>query len=182
MKFRIITSLLLILFIFPACNEGDGDLDYGFQYIYMPQAMSSGGLDNYYQVPSGGGENNYNFKVENDKFNIILGVLRSGKFANSAFSVNVAATDPSAAILASLGGMVMPSELYTLPQKVEVSADKSGETFYLALDANTLKSDTYKGQKLLLTVSISNPSKFELAETGTSVVVVVDVDKVKKYL
>jgi hypothetical protein len=52
----------------------------------------------------------------------------------------------------------------------------------LAIDTNALKSDTYKGKILLLTVSIDNPSKFELAEDGTSVVVVVDVNKVRKYL
>jgi len=182
MKVKIILSLLLILSIFSSCKKGDGDQDYGFPYIYMPQAMLSGGLDNYYNVPSGGGEYTYNFKVENGKLNIILGVLRSGKLPNEAYSVNVSAEAPSSSVLAAVGGIVMPSTLYTLPQKVDVSADKSGESFYLSIDSNTLSSATYAGKKLVLTISINSPSKFELAETGTDVVVIVDVNKVVKFL
>ncbi len=181
MKLRIFLSLLLVVAIFSACKKGDGDQDYGFPYIYMPQSTLSGGLDNYYTVPSGGGEYTYNFKIENGKLNIILGVLHSGKLPDAAYSVTVSGTEPSASVLAAVGGIAMPSSLYTLPQKVDVSGDKSGETFYLSVDAAALASETYSGQKLVLTVGISNPSKFELAETGTSVVVIVDVDKVKKF-
>lgn len=182
MKHRIILSLLLALSIFSACKEGDGDKEYGFPYIYMPQSTVSGGLDNYYAVPSGGDEYTYNFKVENGKINVILGVLRSGKLANAAYSVNINATEPSSSILSAVGGIAMPSGLYTLPQKVDVSADKAGEAFYLSVDANALASATYSGKKLVLTVSISNPSMFELAETGTSVVVVLDVNSINAFL
>ena len=37
-------------------EEGDGDADYGFGKVYMPQAVSTGGLNNSYAVPSGGGD------------------------------------------------------------------------------------------------------------------------------
>lgn len=182
MKYKIILIVLVVFSISMGCQKGDGEKDYGFPYIYMPQAMVSGGLDNYYSVPAGGGEYSYNFNVEEGKLNVILGVLRSGKVSNEAYSVSVNSMDPSADELAAVGAALMPSGIYTLPQTVEVPADKSGEAFYLSVDAEALKSGAYDGQKLAVIVEISNPSNFELAEDGTSVVVILDVNSIKEFL
>ncbi|MGQ8335511.1 hypothetical protein ACUNWD_03110 [Sunxiuqinia sp. A32] len=181
MKLRIVLMLLLILPIVYSCQEGDGDQDYGFAYIYMPQAMVSGGLDNYYNVPAGGAEYTQNFKVEDGKVKVILGVLHSGKLSDEAYSVDVNSSAPSSDVLSEVGGVVMPA-IYSLPQSVSVSADQSGEAFYLSIDANELSTGNYDGQKLVLVVEISNPSNFELADVGTSVVVIVDVDSIKSHL
>lgn len=182
MKYKIILIVLVVLSISMGCQKGDGDKDYGFPYIYMPQATFSGGLDNYYSVPAGGGEYSYNFKVEEGKLNVILGVLRSGKVSNEAYSVSVNSLDPSAEELAAIGAVLMPSSIYSLPQTVEVPADQSGETFYLSIDAEALKSGVYDDQKLAMIVEISNPTNFELAEDGTSVVVILDVNNIKEFL
>lgn len=182
MKLRILLISLLILTISYSCQEGDGDQDYGLAYIYMPQAMVSGGLDNYFNVPSGGSEYTYNFKVQDGKLNVILGVLRSGKLPNKAYSVTVTASVPSSNILSAIGGVAMPSSIYSLPQEVNVPSDQSGGTFYLSIDADALNSNVYNGKKLVLIVAVSNPSNFELAEEGTSVAVVIDVDDIKAFL
>ena len=74
---------------FAAC-DGDGDADYGFGKIYMPQAMQSGGLNNSYAVPSGDGEYTYNFRVTAGYVKAVLGVTRSGKLSDArGFSVSV---------------------------------------------------------------------------------------------
>ena len=182
MKIKIVLLILLAFSILTGCQEGDGDDDYGFAYIYMPQAMVAGGLENNYNVPSGGGESAYNFKVNDGKLNIILGVLRSGKLSDKAFSVDINAFVPSSGVLSAVGGIALPSTIYSLPQILNVPSDKSGESFLLSVDAAALKSEVYDGKKLVLVVEISNPSNFELSETGTSVVVIIDVDRVRAFL
>lgn len=78
-----------------SCAEGDGDKDYGLMKIYMPQAMAGGGIGNIYNVPSGGGEYTYNFEADGDNINVFLGVMRSGKAAGEAFTVDIQTTKSS---------------------------------------------------------------------------------------
>ncbi len=187
-KAILVLALLFGMFAFTGCTEGDGEKDYGYAYIYMPQATVDGGLTNQYPVPSGGGEYSYNFKVENGKLNIILGVLRAGKFEkNESFSVSVAADETKTQAAITNGSVsnavAMPSTIYTLPTEVTVPSGKSSEAFYLAVDVASIKGTTeYSGKKLILEVGISNPTRYELASTNTSVLVVLDVDAIQQYL
>ena len=90
---------------FAAC-DGDGDADYGFGKIYMPQAMQSGGLNNSYAVPSGDGEYTYNFRVTAGYVKAVLGVTRSGKLSDArGFSVSVyTSEEETAAAVSQFGG------------------------------------------------------------------------------
>lgn len=107
--------ILLIAFLctcaFAAC-EGDGDADYGFGKVYMPQAVSTGGLNNSYAVPSGGGDYTYNFRVENGTVRIILGVIRSGKLSDKkGYTVDVyTSAEDTAAAVSAFGGEAMPRD------------------------------------------------------------------------
>lgn len=98
---------------FAAC-DGDGDADYGFGKIYMPQAMQSGGLNNSYAVPSGDGEYTYNFRVTAGYVKAVLGVTRSGKLSDArGFSVSVyTSEEETAAAVSQFGGEPMPSDFY----------------------------------------------------------------------
>ncbi len=176
-------ATLCAALVLAAC-EGDGDADYGYGYVYMPQAVSTGGLDNSYAVPSGAGEFTYNFRVEEDRVKVILGVLRAGKIEDGrGFTVSVVTSEAaSAAAAAQFGGEVMPASIYALPQAVAVEDGQSGATFYLSIDAAALKSGAYDGRKLVLAVGIENPSAYELAKSGTTTAVVLDVDAMKAYL
>ncbi len=167
----------LVALAFTACEKGDGDADYGFGYIYMPQAMTAdGGLNNDYYVPASGSmEYTANYVVTDDKVNVILGVLRSGKIEGQAFSVEIAVNATASATAATAkGGEVMPAVLYELPANVSVEAEKSYKDFYLSLDKAKLAD--YAGKTLVLNVEIKNPTTYELAEMGTNVNVIVDVD------
>lgn len=174
--------ILLLLLVLLGCEKGDGFAEFGHTYIYIPQSMVSGGIDNYYLVPAGGEENNYNFKIEDNKVNIILGVLRSGALNSDSYSVDVKSYAPSNEVLTSLNGIALPETIFTLPNTVNVDSEKTGEVFYLSVDATALKSETFNNQTLVLTVEISNPSNYELAEKGTKVNVVIDVEKIRGFL
>lgn len=181
-KFILLIASLCVLAL-TAC-EGDGDADYGFGKIYMPQAVSTGGLNSSYAVPSGGGESTYNFRVEGGSVKIILGVMRSGKLSDGkAYSVDVfTSAEDTAAAVAAFGGEAMPEGLYSLPARVAVPGSKTGATFYLDIPAAALSRDEYAGRRLVLSVGVRNPSAYELADTGTKTAVIVDVDALKALL
>ena len=83
MKKILLTIMSVIsLFALASCTEGDGYKDYGVEKVYIPQAMTDGGITNVYNVPSGGGEYTYNFSIEDETVEVFLGVLRSGKQAS----------------------------------------------------------------------------------------------------
>ena len=158
-----------------SCSEGDGDLDYGLMKIYIPQAMAVGGINNIYNVPAGGGEYTTNFEVDGDNINVHLGVLRSGKAAGDAFTVDIQVSDEQSATQATaLGAEAMPSSVYTLPSNVKVEAGQNSASFDLVLNRQALASQS--GKKLVLCIGLANPSKYELSENGTVVTVLVDVD------
>ena len=151
--------ILLIAFLctcaFAAC-EGDGDADYGFGKVYMPQAVSTGGLNNSYAVPSGGGDYTYNFRVENGTVRIILGVIRSGKLSDKkGYTVDVyTSAEDTAAAVSAFGGEAMPEGLYSLPSTVVVPDGKTGGTFYLDIPVLAISRSEYAGKKLVLSVGI----------------------------
>ena len=184
----IIVGFIIFLMGFSACDKGAGMDDYGFAYIYMPQATGSGGLNNNYYVPSGNGEYTYNFKIDpaKNELQILLGVLRSGDLPNAAYSVDIIARTDTTGQIISAGlienGMIFPSGMYSLPQKVDVAANESGTGFYMTVTADALKNDSYTDKKLVLTVGLANPSQFELSATNTSTVVILDVNAIRGYL
>jgi hypothetical protein len=182
----LITIIALISLGFYSCEKGEGFDDYGFAYIYMPQATVSGGLDNNYYVPSGEGAYTYNFKVEGNQLKILLGVLRSGDLPNKEFSVDVIARmDTTLQIVAEQwaeDGMAFPQGLYDFPQKVTVPDNKNGESFYLTVPIDALKADTYTDKRLVLTVAIANPTRFELSDSHTNTVVVLDVNAIREHI
>ena len=179
----------LCTFILAGCQEGDGDADYGFSRIYMPQSSVTG-IDNHYPVPGGSGVYTYNFRVDTlpngapDKIQIILGVARSGKISGAGgFVVNVHVlpemTDE--AVNEIEDALVLPSGIYTLPDQVAVEAGKNSAAFYLTVDINNLMDGAYDGKNLALAVGISEPAVgFDPEADGTSVIVVIDVDALRQ--
>lgn len=166
---------VISLFALASCAKGDGDKEYGVEKVYIPQSMADGGITNIYNVPSGEGVYTYNFSIEDETVEVFLGVLRSGKQAGKAFSVNIVVNDETTAAQAEKNGAeVMPAGLYTLPEQVDVAAGTNGKTFHLSLDKAGLKENA--GKKLVLCIALVNPTKYELSEKASEVTVLVDVD------
>jgi hypothetical protein len=177
---KILFSIMSVicLFALASCAKGDGDKDYGVEKVYIPQAMIDGGITNVYNVPSGGGEYTYNFSVEEETVEVYLGVLRSGKQAGEAFTVDVVVNSTTTASQATaLKAEAMPASLYTLPENVKVDAGTNSTLFSLSLNKAALKAQA--GKKLVLCVGLANPSKYELSEKGAEVTVLVNVDALK---
>ena len=174
---KIIYSLMsaICLFALASCAKGDADKDYGVQKVYIPQSMADGGISNVYKVPSGEGEYTYNFAVTAETVEVYLGVLRSGKQAGEAFSVNVVVNDETTAEMAKKhGAEVMDPSIYTLPSEVKVAAGTNSKTFHLSLNKAALKEKA--GKKLVLCVGIVNSTKYEINDKAAEVTVLVDVN------
>jgi hypothetical protein len=177
-KILFIIMSAISLFALASCAKGDGDKDYGVEKVYIPQSMADGGITNVYNVPSGDGEYTYNFSIEEQTVEVFLGVLRSGKQAGEAFSVNVVVNDAATSAKAKeLGAEVMSAGIYTLPESVSVPAGTNGKTFHLSLDKAALKKKA--GKKLVLCVGLASPTKYELSEKASEVTVLVNVDALK---
>ena len=169
---------VISLFALASCAKGDGDKDYGVEKVYIPQSMADGGITNVYNVPSGDGEYTYNFSIQEETVEVFLGVMRSGKQAGEAFTVNVVVNDETtAAQAAALEAEVMGAGIYTLPESVTVAAGTNSKTFNLSLNKAALKAKA--GKKLVLCIALANPSKYELSEAAAEVTVLVDVDALK---
>ncbi|MBR5211435.1 MAG: DUF1735 domain-containing protein [Bacteroidales bacterium] len=169
---------VICLFALASCAEGDGDKLYGVEKVYIPQSMADGGITNIYNVPSGDGEYTYNFSIEDETVEVFLGVLRSGKQAGEAFTVDVVVNNETTAAQATaLAAEVMSSDLYTLPSNVKVEAGTNQTRFNLSLNKAALKAKA--GKKLVLCIALANPSKYELSEAAAEVTVLVDVDALK---
>ena len=69
-KYCILIVAVCAGFLFKACKREKPV--YGDAYIYMPQATTSGGLNNTYIVPSGGGALTYNIKSDSTIFMIVM--------------------------------------------------------------------------------------------------------------
>jgi len=164
---KSLALLSVLLLLFTGCKPWDSEADFGNLLIYIPQAMSDGGISADYPVPSGGGSDTWNFRADDDGIHIILGVLRSGKQKGEAFSVKVHATDSD-----------FPA--YTLPERVDVASGENGATFCLDLPLSVL--DDFAGAQPSITVSLSDPTLYELSSRATSVRIVVDIDALSELI
>lgn len=174
---KIIFSIMSVicLFALASCAKGDGDKDYGVEKVYIPQSMADGGITNVYKVPSGEGEYTYNFAIEEETVEVFLGVLRSGKQAGEAFTVDIVVNDETSAAMAEkYGAEVMAADLYTLPSEVSVEAGANSKTFHLSLNKAALKANADK--KLVLCVGLANCTAYEISENAAEVTVLVDVN------
>ena len=191
--FRNYLSVLVITAMAMAmigCEQSDANKDYGFPLVYIPQATITG-MDNSYPIPNGpfGWNTQYTCNYKDGKLNIALGVVRAGKVADEkAFTVDLGVSDDETAKkTAELEGKETPAaklpvSVCTIPEKISVPAGDNTGTCYVSVDLQALakdmasikEGDVYK--QLVLGLEISNPTQYELAETNTSVVIILDLN------
>lgn len=186
----LILAAASVFMLFAACEPTDAQKDYGFPKIYIPQATITG-LDNTYPIPNGPfGQNvSYTCYFEDGKLNIALGVVRAGDLAHEEgftvdLSVSQAETDRKLASYKASGtpAMALPVELCSVPDKITVPEGDNTGTCYFSVDLEALArqmSELVEGNRyklLVLGLAISNPTAYELSDTNTSVVVVLDLN------
>lgn len=186
--FKLLAAAAISIIVF-SCAKGDGDADYGNYLIYIPQATQSGGINNQYNVPSGDRPYTYNFKVEEDRILMMLGVSRSGKGTGEGYSVDVVdnrvASESFVASSAEVGETkyaVMPESMYSFPPTVTVPDGSYSESFYVEVSKAEMTDPAYDSKVLVLTLKLANPSKYELAAQNTEVTVLLDTDAMEAYL
>ena len=183
--FSCVTVMLL-----SSCEPSDNNKDYGFPKIYIPQATVTG-LDNSYPIPLGAfGQNSvYTCYFENGILNIALGVIRAGALSDQkAFSVNLdlALSETQNKVTELIGkskpAQAMPDGTYSIPQHISVERGNNSGNVYIKIDMNKLAEqresliEDNKYKILVLGLGISNPTEYELSDTNTSVVVVLDLN------
>lgn len=189
-KITLYLAAALMSAAFTGCEPTDANKDYGFPKIYIPQATVTG-LDNTYPIPNGPFGQNvaYTCYFEDGKLNIALGVVRAGDLAHEdAFTVDLSVsqseTDRKLASYEEDGtpAMALPAELCTIPEKISVPEGDNTGTCYFSVDLEELAkrtSELVEGNQyrlLVLGLEISNPTAYQLSETNTSVVVVLDLN------
>lgn len=149
------------------------DVPLGSAKIYMTAAANS-----LFRVPAN--PKNYLVDRENQKLVVPVYIGRSGLQEQQSFTLDVSVDDVAAQQLIKGGTLeapnafVAPADVYTLPASVMAGGDHS--SFDLAFDANKLID--HLGKQLVLTVQLSNPSKYELNEQLSKLNIVLDVDLV----
>ena len=178
----LFTAILGVLFIvFHSCDKDDSDTKWGKSKIYMPQAsILNGGLSNEYPVPFNSDpiNKNYEFDSISKVLKIGLGVYRSGLETLEGFSVKVQ-VDIDASNIAAQNtnrGLVLPAETYSLPSEISVENGERQNSFFLTVDLKKLV-DTNPGnasKRLILVVSLSNPSKYELNDKLSKTTIIIN--------
>lgn len=173
-----------------ACQKSDANKDYGFPLIYIPQATVTG-LDNSYPIPNGpiGQSSNYvcKYNEKTGTLDIALGVVRSGYISNAkGFTVKLRTSNEltdlklDELLQKSSSAVALPLKYCTIPEIIEVAPGKNSGTCYVSIDMKGLSSESlYDGseyKRLVLGLEIYEPSAYELAQSNTSVVIIVDLN------
>jgi hypothetical protein len=181
MKKAILYACALLTLVSTGCDKGDGEKEYGYPYVMMPQSQR---IEGYYYVPGGSEEFTRNYIVEADKVLVCLGVLRSGNVADEAFSVDITTPQTPADdfIYDGIvpGAELMPESLYTLPSKVDVASGSNATEFYMELDRAQLAGNA--GKTFVLSIELANPTRYKLAREAYRTMVVVNVDELVNKL
>lgn len=189
-KNLLFLALAAVVSLLAGCEPSDANKDYGFPLIYIPQATVTG-MDNSYPIPNGPLDQNktYVCNFKDGKLNIALGVVRAGAIADQkAFSVDLkvceSETERKIAEYDSKDtpAAELPVNMCTIPGKISVKQGNNTGTCYLTVDLQALSAQASSllvdGQYklLVLGLEIANPTEYELAESNTKVVIVLDLN------
>lgn len=192
-KMKILRNTVLMLVLgcigvyMTSCEKADSKENFGYNYIYIPQATAAGGGNVNYLVPSGNDASNFNFKIDagNNKVNVVLGVSCSGKNVSNGYTVGITTQTDTVTQLISNGTLkkdaktvvLLPAAAYSLPATLSVPEGQYMTSFYLSIDEAALK--TYAGQKVALCVALTNSTGYKINPTYSKVIILIDVDALK---
>ena len=182
-KYLFYSLLVLSTILFVQCEEDDNEKEWGLEKVYMPQAsILDGGISNNYPVPLQNNPLTQNYVLDTvaKRLDITLGVYRSGLKRLEAYSVDVT-TKPDTVnqMIADeiiKNAVLLPDDVYTLPETVSVLDGHREAIFNLSIDVQKLIDDypQYGGQKLVVAVAIDNPSNYELNKALSTTIVIID--------
>lgn len=169
----IVPAIICVAVLTLSACKKMADIPDGAAKIYMPAATNGS-----YIVP--GSIKNYVADKAAKKLYIPVYLFRSGLQSRGQFSVDVAADNVAAQQLITdskvdaARAMVAPTDLYSIPASANGGQDSS--SFEVVFDAS--KMDAYLGKLLVLSVRLTNPSKYQLNDKLSVLNIVLDVDGV----
>lgn len=168
-KILSIICTSVIGFMMISCEKADSAKPWGDALIYMPQANYSP-----YIVPNNGSEAdvNANWRVDDDRLLVFLGVYRSGLEELNEYTVTVSAGND-----ALENTVLLPASEYSLPESVTCEYGKRDVTFYLSINLPFLKNSD-PSVDYSLKVTISSPTRYRLHENLATTDVFIDTDAV----
>ena len=189
-NYMSVLAIAVMAMTMVGCEPSDANKDYGFPLIYIPQATVTG-LDNSYPIPNGpfGQNTKYTCYYEDGKLNIALGVVRAGKLADEkAFTVDLGVSENETTkkvdelVGKETPAAALPVSVCSIPEKISVPAGDNTGTCYVSVDlqalsankASIMEGEVYK--QLVLGLEITNPTEYELAETNTSVIIILNLN------
>ena len=178
---KLLIILTIIFLTFCACKKNIDTVGEGIIKIYIPQAvMLDGGVTHSYNVPKKNGLiENYKIDSVSQKLSILLGVKNSGNGKNG-FTVNVLVDRDSTNEIVNqqkiINAVALPEGYYSLPTNATVPQGKNEVSFNLDVDLGKLISDypSFARKKIILVVSISGASNYNIESSLSKVVIVID--------
>lgn len=179
MQMKTITKNITLGFFIPvllgalsACKSMV-DSPEGTANIYLTAAINS-----VLTVPAN--PKNYVVYKEQKQLHVPVYIARSGLQPQAGFTVSIAADNVAAQKLIDKGtvdktkAIVAPADVYSIPGSV--AAENGSADFEAIFDASKLNA--YLGKLLVLSVHISNASKFQINEKLSTLNIVLDIDAI----
>jgi len=179
-----VTRVLIILSgmaIMSSCDYRDlANADYPDQRIYMPSAVKGNFIiDNVPTTtladPTPGQPYRFIVDLANKKFNIPLGVYRSGINNNGKFSVDIEVNADTIAKLIAAGKLIntklLTPDKYTVVSSVEMPDGAEITNFNLSVDLDSLRNN-YPSIIYALGIGISSTQRITNPALSTTVVVI----------
>ncbi len=175
-----------------ACNKNNSYINttYPDGAIYMSQsavATVGPGANSIYSITPGVPAQPQRFTVDvaGGKFNIPLGIVRSGVSTSGAYTLSIGTNTDSINKLIALGRFAVPSDpavttellpstAYTLPPSVDIADGSLSASFNLVADLNFLTAsfNATPKKRYAVAVTISNGAKASVVKTSLATTVI----------
>lgn len=158
------------------------DGDYYDQKIYLPAAVYNPFMIDAVPAaigssPTPGYPERFKVEVDNNKFNVLLGVYRSGVDNKGAFNVEIALNnDTITSLLATPGALpagtvALPADQFTVPASIEVKDGEVVGKFNLEAKLDFLRNNAPAG-KYAVAVSITSSQREVNTKLSTAIIVI----------
>lgn len=179
-RYATMFAVVAAMMGFYSCGQNYSLEDSAIVKVFMPQTVVNGGIVyNEYEVPVKNDPDTRRHIIdpESGELNVILGVKASGNEIGG-FQVNVSEDSYYSQLMLSSvpHSILLPSDLISLPETVSVPSGDNEAVFYMSVDLERLKEEhsDWFNRKLLATVQISEPTAYELNESRSRTVVILD--------
>ncbi len=152
--------LLVLSVLVGACQYKNlADAVYPDQLVYMPAAV--GGFYDVSTVPTIISSARYSVDLGAKKFNIPLGIVRSGVNNSGTFSAKITANTDTLGLLIAANKLVadvLPMANYALPSSVEGGDGKDNAPFTLSVDLDYLRNNATKKFAVAVRLTEAQPA------------------------